>query len=318
MDAIHKLMNGKLISIESFDPSCIVVKPPVPSSISGVSFSEIWYLDKSGTKPVAVRPVFKTPRLPIKFGSKRFADQGAYTYCLNMSNKDIDPEIGEFYDFVKQCDRALIAAFTEKHKGWPFKPTSCLKYWTAMKRCSPTSSSSLNSVSGDFYFQLKLISASSGAGAGAGAACAQAPPSSDVATVIYNDKKVKVGPEDIVYGKYADQFIWPGYLRYDKDGIHPVWQVHQIVLSSMERVFLEHCILDHLWPTSTASLVPALTWSPGASYQHPYCAPPPPPPPPPAQAHLMMPRLMINPVELKTVIQRLRNVSTQDDSSEEY
>ncbi len=292
-------MNGKLISIENFDSSSIILKPPTASSLSGVFYSEIWYLDKSGTKPMAVRPVFKTPRLPVKFGSKRFTEQGTYTYCLNMSNMEIDPEIGEFYDFVKQCDRALIAAFTEKHKTWPVKPTTCLKYRTAMKRHA-----TVDGIPGDFYFQIKLInSASAGA------------PESGVATVIYNDKREKIGPEEISYGKYVDQFIWPGYLRYDKDGIHPVWQAHQIVISSMERVFLDHCILDHLYPPAPPMPM---------SMQFSTFPPPPPPPPPPQMVResrpgfetvIQMPKLRINPLELKSVIKGLRSVPPQQDSS---
>jgi hypothetical protein len=264
-------MNGKLI--HNFDPANLILKPP-----SG-AFSEIWYLDNTtGGKSAAVRPIFKTPRLPLKFGAKRYADQTAYGYCLNMSNKDIDPEIGEFYQLVKQVDRALISAFTENHKSWPAKPTTCMKYRTAMKR---------KTVNDDFYFQIKLVHNKGG----------------PLATVIYEkvgkQTPVTVGPEEITYGKYADQFICPAYLYYDDQGIHPVWQAHQIVLSTVERVFLEECILDHIFK-------PARGGAGGTALNLTHLTLEPPPPPHPPSQIRVTERLTINPLELKSVLQNLK------------
>jgi hypothetical protein len=267
-------MNGKLLSINDFDPTCIILKAPPTNS----NFSEIWYKYTDNGKVTAVKPVFKTPRLPIKYGAKRFSDQSAYGYCLNMSNKDIDPEIGEFYDFVKQMDKALIGAFTEGRRSWAVKPTVCLKYRTAMKR---------KTVNDDFFFQIKLIHTEKGA---------------NNVTVIYGNDRTKLKSEDITYGKYADQFICPAYLYYDSDGIHPIWQAHQIVLSTVEKVFLEHCILDHM---GVPANVPARYLHP----LHPYTYVP----PVPAHTHTIAPvqmpsmsRLSINVGELKSVISGLR------------
>lgn len=273
-------MNGKLI--HNFDPLNIVLKPPVGS------FSEIWYLDKTGEKTIAVRPIFKTPRLPLKFGAKQYTQDTTYGYCLNMSNKDIDPEIADFFQLIKQLDRSFINSFTENHKSWPVKPTSCMKYRSAMKR---------KTVNDDFYFQIKLIHKAN-----------------DVATVIYDSNKNKVGPEDITYGKYADQFICPAYLYYDEKGIHPVWQAHQIVLSSVERIFLEECILDHIFKPSN---VPLQTYIQPLQHQQvpqqlqhhqlPLQLQLPNPPPPV--------RLTINPMELKNVLQNLkrRDIKQEDE-----
>jgi hypothetical protein len=282
-------MNGKLISLEDFNPSNIILKPPTPAG-----GSEIWYLTDNGndekSKSVAVRPIFKTPRLPLKFGAKRFSDDSNYGYCLNMSNKDIDPETGEFFQFVKSVDRALINAFTDQYKKWPSRPTSCLKYRTAMKR---------KTNQDDFYFQIKLVHSVKGG---------------PLATVIYDSNRVKVGPEEINYGKYADQFISPAYLYYDESGIHPVWQAHQIVLSRVERVFLEECILDHVFKPA---FIPQFNFHP----------PPPPPPPPNSHPHLpsshlppapiimLTPKLSINPLELKKAIQGLKKTQARNEDS---
>jgi hypothetical protein len=287
-------MNGKLI--HNFDPANLILKPP-----SG-TFSEIWYLDNTTGKSIAVRPIFKTPRLPLKFGAKRYADQTAYGYCLNMSNKDIDPEIGEFYQLVKQVDRALIAAFTEKHKSWPTKPTTCMKYRTAMKR---------KTVNDDFYFQIKLVHNKGGG---------------PLATVIYEKAgkqaptALTVGPEAITYGKYADQFICPAYLYYDDQGIHPVWQAHQIVLSTVERVFLEECILDHIFKPARSGAAAGSNGKAFAAFEaFEAFEPPAAPPPPPAQIRVTD-RLTINPLELKSVIQNLkkpRQLSVSSSSSDD-
>jgi hypothetical protein len=286
-------MNGKLISTENFDPVNILLKPP-----SG-GYSEIWYKDGG----CAVRPIFKTPRLPVKFSAKRYNEQTAYSYCLNMSNKDIDSEIGAFFQFVKQVDRALINAFTESNKSWSVKPTTCLKYRTAMKR---------RTTQDDFYFQLKLVHSIKGG-----------PPT----TVIYNRKGtagvherenvMKVGPEEITYGKYADQFICPAYLYYDDQGIHPVWQAQQIVLSSVERVFLEECILDHIFGPVKIQLQRQLQSVQSKQLAHVVVhdkdnAPANP---------LHRPRLTIDPMELKNVIKSLKpkpiNSTADYDSSDD-
>ncbi len=295
-------MNGKLLSLTDFDPTCIILKAPPTNS----NFSEIWYryTDTDSGKTTAVKPVFKTPRLPVKYGAKRFSDQSAYGYCLNMSNKDIDPEIGDFYDFVKQMDKALIGAFTEGRRSWAVKPTVCLKYRTAMKR---------KTVNDDFFFQVKLIHTEKGA---------------NNVTVIYSNDRKTLKVEDITYGKYADQFISPAYLYYDADGIHPIWQAHQIVLSTAEKVFLEHCILDHMYgPPAPAPLGPYPPYPYPQHHQHPQLhhpqhhqhqsqpslhMPPPPPPPPPPGASM----LSIDIGELKSVIGRLRKstfIKEEDD-----
>jgi hypothetical protein len=280
-------MNGKLLSTGTFDPAGIILKPP---TLLNPHISEIWYLhtDSLNGKKTAVKPVFKTPRLPVKYSAKRFSEQSAYGYCLNMGNKDIDPEIGEFYDFVKQMDKALINAFTTGRRSWPVNPTTCLKYRTAMKR---------KTAQDDFYFQVKLIHTEKGA---------------STATVIYsNDRKV-ITPEDILYGKYADQFISPAYLYYDADGIHPIWQAHQIVISSVEKVFLEYCILDHL--DSTIAPVSAYTYTPVPTKIP--MPPPPPPMPEPAVSRVPIQRMLINPAELNTVISGLRKITIRESDSD--
>jgi len=195
-----------------------------------------------------------------------------------MSNKDIDPEIGEFYDFVKRMDKALIGAFTEGRRVWLVKPTVCLKYRTAMKR---------KTVNDDFFFQIKLIHTEKGANS---------------VTLIYGNDRTKLTSEDITYGKYADQFICPAYLYYDSDGIHLIWQAHQIVLSTVEKVFLEHCILDHMDGSLPPAPVPVPVSAP-ARHLHHYTTPPVP-------SHTVqmpsMSRLSINIGELKSVISGLR------------
>ena len=297
-------MNGKLLSTGAFDPSGIILKPPNPSN---PHFSEIWYLHTDNGKTTAVKPVFKTPRLPVKFSAKRFSEQSAYGYCLNMGNKDIDPEIGEFYDFVKQMDKALISAFTAGRRTWPVNPTTCLKYRTAMKR---------KTSQDDFYFQVKLIHAEKGA---------------STVTVIYSNKGTKITPEDILYGKYADQFISPAYLYYDADGIHPIWQAHQIVISSVEKVFLEHCILDHMGSSAIPVPPPMPSFLPGQQAQPlqlqaqlPHQLQLQPQPPQLQLQHQLQPqpqpqplkRLFINPMELNTVISGLKKIPAKDEDSD--
>lgn len=217
-------MSYKLLDYENFDSISLVLKPPF--SIGSCYISEIWACIKTEDSASVVRPIFKTPRLRVKYGAKQFSQNANYGYCLNMSNKDIDPDINTFYKFIRTVDKALIGAFTESNKSWNVNPALCLKFKSALKRKSPTD---------DFHFQLKMVDIVNG-------------DDRKIMTTIHNSDRSVAKLADITFGKYTDQFICPAFLSYDEQGIHPIWQAHQIVLSNIEKVFLEECLLDHIYP----------------------------------------------------------------------
>ena len=225
-------MSYKLLDYENFDSVNLILKPPF--SIGNFYISEIWTSLRVDEGTSVVRPIFKTPRLPVKYGAKQFSLNTNYGYCLNMSNKDIDPDINAFYKFIRNLDKALINAFTESNKSWPLNPAKCLKFKSALKRKTQTD---------DFHFQLKMVDVVNG-------------DDRKIITTIHNSDRSVAKLADITFGKYTDQFICPAYLYYDDHGIHPIWQAHQIVLSNMQKVFLEECLLDHIYPPFKAAFSP--------------------------------------------------------------
>jgi hypothetical protein len=87
-------------------------------------------------------------------------------------------------------------------------------YKSAMSRKKPTS---------DYYMRLKII---------------------NDGTVIKNMSRKTCCPADITYGTYADQYIGLDILMYTPNGVIPMWNAHQIVISQVEKVFLSTCLLD--------------------------------------------------------------------------
>jgi hypothetical protein len=215
-------MSYTLIDYDTFDFSSILLKPPFKAG--NFYISEIWCLNDKR----ALRPIFKTPRLKIKYGAKRYLENTTCGYTLDFSNKVIDVETANFYQFIRNFDKGLINVFTEIHKTWPENPAKCLKYKSALKRKTPKD---------DFYFQLKLIDSSTSSA-----------DNRNIISTIHNSDRSVATIDDIVFNKYADQFICPAYLYYDDQGIHPIWQAHQVVISTVEKVFLEQCLLDHICP----------------------------------------------------------------------
>ena len=95
-------------------------------------------------------------------------------------------------------------------------------YKSAMTRKNPSS---------DYYMRLKII---------------------NDGTVIKNMSRKTCCPADIQYGMYTDQYIGLDILMYTPNGVLPVWNAHQIVISHVEKVFLTTCLLDtiaHQVPT---------------------------------------------------------------------
>jgi hypothetical protein len=225
-------MNRKIIGID-VDISKFIIKAPRETARSSPNareyISEIWYKDDDDKIYV---PVLQPPRLRVKYGAKRYNPQSSFGYCVSMYNCDIDPEIEAFYNFVKLFDKYTVQVYTDKKSAWGLQGIKN-KYWTAMRRKSNTD---------DFYFAVKLIHGKEG----------------EVLTSINNSKRNSCKPTDITYGIYIDQYISPAFVIYNTDGIHPVWNAHQVVISELERVFLGNCLLDQIseMPTPMPPFVP--------------------------------------------------------------
>lgn len=245
-------MNKKIIDFTSENIPKIILKKPKETARHTAEhpeyISEVWYLD--GDK--LYQPIIKTPRLKVKYGAKQWNSQtssaASWNYCVGLYNYDIDPDIKHFYEAIKEYDKQIITYWTSNKKTWNIKHHTKIKakYFTALRRRAPDE---------DPYFNLKLIVDKNG----------------DVLTSINNMNREKLMPTDIGYGKHVDQYISPSCVLFNDTGIYPFWQAHQIVVSHIERVFLESCLLDNLMPTMDTSI------------------PLPPPPPPPPQFSLPQP-----------------------------
>jgi len=155
-----------------------------------------------------------------------------------LYNYDIDPEIKRFYDSIKDYDKHIISYWTSNKKSWNLRQHSKIKakYFTALRR---------RERDDDPYLCIKLIADKDG----------------KVLTSINtkgrgSEPRRDLSPEEISYGKYVDQYISPSFVLFNSSGIHPFWQAHQVVISPIERIFLENCLLDVLDPQLVVVPVP--------------------------------------------------------------
>lgn len=211
--------------------------------------SEVWYLDDDKL----YQPIIRTPRLKVKYGAKSWSadntdasDRSSWSYCVGLYNYDIDPEIQRFYQGIKDYDKHVITHWTSNKKSWNLRQNAKIKakYFTALRRRDPND---------DPYLIIKLIT-----------------DKGKVLTAVDSKDRKGMLPTDITYGKYTDQYISPSFVLFNNNGIHPFWQAHQVVVSPIERVFLENCLLDVLQPEPQQQLLP--------------------PPPPPPTHYVYQPR----------------------------
>lgn len=222
----------------------IILRQPVKVRDNDIYLSELWYQTTDGR---IIRPIFQTPRLRIMYKAQRFQD-GLYSYCVSLHGRDIDPNIEKFFNMVQNIDKQIITQFKQKSSEW-ILPNIKKTYTSALVRKSDNH---------EFYLKLKLLEDRD----------------SNILTSIMNSDRTPAKCDDIVYGRYADQYIAPAFVCYHDEGIQPIWQTHQIVISDCERVFLSRCLLDTIAPP-VALVLPALPYLP--SMQSMQSMPPPPP-----------------------------------------
>ena len=120
-------MNRKVISLTSETINNVILKKPKitnrHSEESPEYISEIWYLDENKLHV----PIIKTPRLKVKYTAKSW-DVGTWSYCVNLYNYDIDPEINNFYNSIKEYDKYIVNLFAKSRKEWGLKGIKS-KYW---------------------------------------------------------------------------------------------------------------------------------------------------------------------------------------------
>jgi hypothetical protein len=156
-----------------------------------------------------IKPIFQTPRLKVAYSATKFQNNAHYTYCISLHNADIDEEIECFYNLVNAIDDHIKETLVNRQ---------CSGYTSAMTR---------KKTGTDYHLRLRLI---------------------NDGTVIKNTVGKTCCPADILYGMYADQYVGLDVLMYTANGVIPIWNAHQIVLSRVEKVFLSTCLLDVLHP----------------------------------------------------------------------
>lgn len=295
--------HGQLIDIADFDMQALIMKRPIQVGIEAdgqtTYLSEIWYKTDDMNKPCI--PIIKSPRLRVQYSAKRYQENGPYSYCLSTYNSDIDPDISEFYQFIKDLDRRLTTLYIETRKQWGFKPTNVMKYWSSVRTKTTKNGNSIG------YMQIKTIHDEDG----------------ELLTSIHDRKGEKQDIDKVEYGKYTDQLLSLQFLYFNSRGMTPGWKAHQIVLSTTEKVFLEYCLLDDLYGNKTP-VFEAKAYTPpyvcnqaqsGYTTLHPL----PPLPPPqlqPLPARPVPPQQLgpglsiIKADELRAAIQKLKSTTT--------
>ena len=284
--SLEPTMASKVIPIDAFDVKKLVLKTPTQLTADGSVFiSEVWYKDDG--KPY--KPILQTPRIRLRYGAKTF-DNGNVTYALSTYNSDIDDEIAAFFSLVKAIDTQVSRLFMRRRTKWEeFLPVKRIRYWSSLKKKNGTQ-----------YMQLKMIT-----------------DGGETLTTITDTTGRPRTVEQLTYGLYANQLIGMAYVYYTADGVHPVWQAHQVVYSKAEKVFLDVCLLTSLRHENSAP------------EQHNLRSPFPPPPPPPhnytspiAQAQQQQPRVgvglaAIKATDLQAMLGKLRHVEEDESDSEE-
>jgi len=222
-------MNGKVIELTVDNIQKIILKKPKETSRhtddAPEYISEVWYLDDDKL----YRPIIRTPKLKVKYGAKQWSGEqshkSSWSYCVGLYNYDIDPEIRHFHDSLKDYDKYVVSYWTTNKKTWNLQHQSKIKakYFPALRRRTSDE---------DPYFTIKLINDNDG----------------KVLTSIHDTGRNVMSSTDIGYGVYTDQFISPSFVLFNSSGIYPFWQAHQVVISPIERIFLDMCLLDNIAP----------------------------------------------------------------------
>jgi hypothetical protein len=154
---------------------------------------------------------------------------------VGLYNYDIDPVVKTFYDSIRDYDKHVISSWTSNKKMWNLSCCGAIKakYFTALKR---------RERDDDPYLIIKLITNNN----------------NEILTSVTSKEKKDMKAADIAYGTNVDQYICPKFVLFNESGIHPIWQAHQVVVSPIERIFLDNCLLDVLSPQLLLAPVPPL------------------------------------------------------------
>ena len=243
----------ELISVKEFDVKNLKIKDPVKIKDSNNYISEIWY--KSKGKPC--RPVIKTPRLKVHFSAKTF--NTSTSYSVSTYNRELDDDIDAYFTLVREIDKQLGKLFMKKRNDWNFLPIDRIRYHPSTKK---------NKSYPTPYMTLKMIT------------------TEGLANTTVNDMSgKKCESSEIKAGMFANQLVTPEFLYYSPSGVKSSWVAHQVVISQMERVFLDFCLLDDLREENSEQCV---TSSNTSHNSHSL------PPPPPPMFHYEAPILALN------------------------
>jgi len=187
-------------------------------------FCEVWHKKDRKSSKIIVQ----TPRMKIKYGARQFTtdEKHSYSYCLSFQDEDINDDIHDFLEFIKNIDKVSATKFSAKRTDWgiELQNDNKFRYKSALSRKKPGS---------PFLMKIKLIQDREG----------------NILTNISSNERNKKQYTDIVFGSYTDQYLEFSGLSVNKLGtIYPVWQAHQVVVSHQERLFLDKLLLDDINP----------------------------------------------------------------------
>lgn len=196
----------KLFDFNSFDSKFLFIRESVALT-EGSHIAEIWY--KPDKK--AYRPIFKTPRLPVKYSCRKF-DSGTYGYCVSDRDRDVDDDIEEFFQLVGKIDKKVCSKFRQVHD----KKTKFL--------------SSLSKTRGkDRVLKLKLIKEKR---------------EDEPLSTIRDNSGESLCFKDIEYGMYSQQYLCPSIVYFNDESARILWYSHQVIVSKMSHVFMDKCLLE--------------------------------------------------------------------------
>ncbi len=255
------------------DTEHILYRKPIIKN--NVWFCEAFYKPDKIGKKILVR----TPRMKVT-GKIRKCKKG-HMFAVSFSDRDIDDDIQDFYEFILKLDAKFKIKFNDLNKTYRlFEPKDEIKYRSLKRKTSRHS----------YYMNIKLLETDTDPDTDTDTdtdneldtdidiyieSKDNEPESKDnepepedneieikskskILTKIHDDNRKELTIEDITYGFYVDQYIEYCGIWGDTKAkiVSPVWVSHQIVRSEQEKQFLSCLLLDDVSPKEPSPRFP--------------------------------------------------------------
>lgn len=185
-------------------------------------FIDVWYKTDEGPSKLLTR----CPRVKVFYPAKKHFS--TYSYAVSFDDIDIDDQMMSYFDFINWIDARSIDSYRKLNK--------VSKMITGKANFNPSVAS--KPEKSQLLLDVKMFQKRDEEGK----------LTDDLLTNVYNENGKATDYKAITYGKYVDQYLeFTGLsINSTKMTISPLWYVHQVVVSSVERIFLSKLLIDEI------------------------------------------------------------------------